>query len=1025
MDLTFDELIPNGKKKPDSSNNKARAASKDLSFDELIPAKGALPAAAPPVAAPAPGPTLDPIELGKERLGGAWEQIKRGAGELNPFAPARHEQPSGILGRIVGPGYAQTGRGIADIVSGALSPLSAPFEYAGNVAERGASAAFPGQRIVRSEDVQKAIESGLAPGRASPGFLGAKMRLRGPEPPGPPGAGAEPPRPGAEPPPQPTPETPPPAGEPSRGPGTTTGERNVIKDQSNVPAPPGMAAGRAPGGDQVPGAGAETVPPTKLGKLAPPSARAPHEPDVEKPVSSSELSAASRLASEGTVNRHVLHDLEGIEYRRQGREDAVRIETNNDLRRLGPDVVGSDMDRRLYGQGEGDASISLTPEEQAFRDKEIKPWLEGNKELWQSIVRTMKGGVKPALTPELANELEHLNPDYMHRITVDSADRLLGRSTDVTGESIDVGGGPRAVRPGFGAAPATKPRRFFSAEGTNGEKSIVYVKKGKVYKFDRSEGAEPGERRKIGDLPKGAKGEAGNVFVSKNGTKYKLGTALTKDIEAETGTQYVKSALVSTRLNRIQLQKMYDSIRATKEFENYARKHGLASGVPGKGFIHTKFPQLGHLYFNPRVAKHLDALAPKIKEGEDSLGFFARISQTLTSSLFFNPVVHAGNVVAHAFYERGWRNFNPLSYGRYGKALARAAKATWTQNKDFQELISEGGALQYGKRLANRELSDRMFSNIAELQRSEEGKGLLKRWEKLTGIPPISMIRTLYKYSGDALWIAGDTLTAAAFYERQLAHGEEILAKSIAKVHKDIPSYRNPIEKILPGQAGRTIGDITRQNATRAFNNFMPYHENIIRGFTNMFDDMAQGVKHMGDTEARADAREAVGKAVALGGGFLLYTIYGDRAAQSATGNEQAEAFRFGPFGIMQLAMDAMTDKKLNPGAITRLATGGMFSPSPLLELGANVYGYNAYRMAPIYNPNLTKKEEYERYKEGGAGVPWKERLETMFGSAVNPIQRALEIYRSKPSEIPSQLGHLAGVTSFKRRSEKPKYSGD
>jgi hypothetical protein len=399
---------------------------------------------------------------------------------------------------------------------------------------------------------------------------------------------------------------------------------------------------------------------------------------------------------------------------------------------------------------------------------------------------------------------------------------------------------------------------------------------------------------------------------------------------------------------------------------------------------------------HPRVAKALDTQIPRPFDQEDPIHWLSRVNQFAQSALFWNPIVHAGNVVAH-LYERGFKWFSPAAYPQFALALKDAWKHTVKQDKVYQQNLGASLRLLYGPRRAHRELLENMYGDLKQFE-TPEGKELLSRFEKLTNIPPGPLIKAIYQHAGDALWFAGDVLTLAASLEKQ-KYGKLSPEAAARSVHKDLPSYRIPMEELLPGRPGRLLGSALRHPATKTVLSFAPYHENVVRGLGLMAEDIGryvyQSAKRSPEAaKNRGDAIEALGKAVAIAAAMAAY--------------QQAPEFkRYGPFSILQAAVDWLSGKHLSQGSKVRVLTGGLYSTSPISESAFNLLtGMNAYSLSNI---QMTPEK---RLYFGVQEVPMADRLQAAIGSLLPPVAQAQRLIK-EPTTL--NMMELLGVGQHPR----------
>lgn len=712
----------------------------------------------------------------------------------------------------------------------------------------------------------------------------------------------------------------------------------------------------------------------------------------------------------GKVDRFLLRDTENIIHRMQGREHSRKMEVSKYLE-TNKDKIGSDFDKKEYEYGEGKPGVHMEPHEEA-ETREGQRWDGRNTDIYRAIQKLSKSrGYKK----ELLEEVQELNPKYMHRHTDEDIKKYFGQ-----GEEPGAEGGHSRGGWGMYRAPQTKPRRFFGIESSGGAKGIVYVKDGSAYLTHKDPITGVVRYDKIMNLPKGFDPRPGATF-GRGGVRMRLTHAISEDIEKATDIKYDKSAIRSRTLAYLNLSKMEDQLSTMNEIAKHLSDRGVASSTKRAGWQKTEYPGLGHLYMPERVAKHLNKMMPRQQVDESAWEYISRATQKAVATLFWNPLVHIHNVAVHHIIERGFRNFNPKSNWDHWHDFSRAWKATSEGNADYRALQNESASLQYWPERARRELQANMLRGLE----SPESNTILSKIAKYSGVKLGNRLRkSIMENAGDAMWFGSDVLTQAAIFERNRVRTGESLRTSVRKIHRDLPSYRTPVEEILPNKAGRLIGDFASSPITKTFVNYIYYHENVIRGVTNIAEDLIQAVKSIRKDSPNAkehlqDGIDALGKIAAIGALFMTYKGM-DEATKMVTGNKDDKFRRGGTMAILDLIADALSKKHLTEGSKARLATGGLFSPSPVVELGANIFGGRAYSMSPIQPEG---KPGGVKYHMRAGDVPYGERLGAMAGSVISPIEQIRKLMSQRPSadsalDFVGLLGH-ARKTQRERDQEK------
>lgn len=709
---------------------------------------------------------------------------------------------------------------------------------------------------------------------------------------------------------------------------------------------------------------------------------------------------------QANVNRFTMRRFENIFDRLQGAHEAVRTEAVRELNAK-PDMVGSPKSESAFRFGENDPQAG--PIDREFWDKEVQPIRAKNYQLWDEISAMQEGR---APDPDIQEALEDMNPGYMHRVTIDRAKRKLGLSEE------DPISGYRKGGPGLSVAGATKPRNYFAIEDAQGNRRVIYKNNGDIFlvshgKMDKLSLPDDFEFAVGSNLPLkdftigGAMGPKGRA-AARGPINTVIKDAFTREITEAGGPEYVADAVVSTRVANIELTQMRDSLLARQEALMFLDKQGLVSREPKPGFAPTEYPGFHDLYVHDRLRAVLDRFAPKLAPVEPVWDRINRGVHYLVTSMFWNPIFHGWNVANHAIIERGWRNFNPVENLRYIGRFRQAWRDVAEMNDAYLNNLREGARMMYGPRQARLDLNERLFGYL-EFVKNPQNIWEIQKFEDLGNFPPGSFIKSIYRWSGDALWQIGDVLTQAAIYDRQAHHPNESLRESIMRVHREIPSYRIPTEEIFPGQVGRDISTLLRDPKTNALVLFTRYHENIDRGLVMIGEDIMGGEHGLKSAEGREGAAEALGKVAAIAIGLeVLYNYVLDPVAHKI--NKDLIAKRGGPMSIIQAWQDWLIGgKHLSQGAKTRTLTGGFYSPSPLVEIPANAFGYHAYSMSPI-QPRDTKKEKLRFF---GGQVPAKDRIEEMAGSALQPITQTENVIAEPWQAIPNALG----LTQYSRKT--------
>ncbi len=364
-------------------------------------------------------------------------------------------------------------------------------------------------------------------------------------------------------------------------------------------------------------------------------------------------------------------------------------------------------------------------------------------------------------------------------------------------------------------------------------------------------------------------------FVDKNGKKWQLGQATTKEIEAKTNLTYHKNAILNNLVHYNELRKIdratqyLENIKNNKDFQKFSMK--LGTGNPPEGWKSTSLPQFRGYYFEPRIADSLNYFNDKLYKGEDPLRVFTALNRFLRTSIFFNPLIHIPNITTHWLVNRGTaRWLVPNDYVKLWTTSARAIDAVLHQNKDYLEMLDKGVNLVYHETtgttltdLLNKKMGEELSSNQKLGQVIKDAFGVINP----------------YKFSGKATWAANDIATMQAIYE-DMANGKT-MDEAIHEVSKHIPNYVVPSRVLNSKELSQVM---TNPNVTM----FGAYHYGALKSYGEMAKSIVGNVPAM-------EKVEALDKLAMLG--ILSLVIYPtlDQILKDITGNPNAHLRRAGP----------------------------------------------------------------------------------------------------------------------------------
>ncbi len=350
-------------------------------------------------------------------------------------------------------------------------------------------------------------------------------------------------------------------------------------------------------------------------------------------------------------------------------------------------------------------------------------------------------------------------------------------------------------------------------------------------------------------------------FVDKDGVKWKLGEATTKEIEANTKLKYHKNALLNEITTYNELKKVdraieyLDNLMKNPEFTKVAVKLGTQN-IPD-GYKTTVLPQLRGYAFPDRIAETFDTFYKHVSQGlMEPSNAYAKINTVLRNAIFFNPLIHLPNIANHALVNRGavkW--LNPFDYPTLMKTSNRAIKAVLTMNDDYVQALDKGASLLYSG-VENQNLYDVMLQKMgAELKSNTP---LADSLSKALGYAnPVKMVKAIYKFSSQATWAVNDIATLQSVFE-DMERGAT-MEKGIEETGKHIPNYRIPprvmnsttISKLMKADSGVTM--------------FGAYHYGALKSYGEMFKTLVGNVP----LKERAAALDKIAML-----GIVTYVLY-------------------------------------------------------------------------------------------------------------------------------------------------------
>lgn len=391
-------------------------------------------------------------------------------------------------------------------------------------------------------------------------------------------------------------------------------------------------------------------------------------------------------------------------------------------------------------------------------------------------------------------------------------------------------------------------------------------------------------------------------FTDKDGKEWRIVQATTKEIEAQTNTEYHHNALASRIVQYLELNRIS---RAIDFIENFKTDPRFADAIvedtgqrPPDGFKRTTMPQFRTYYLESRTADVFDNfynyMRPNeglLEEGLDAVGHF------LVNSIFYNPIAHPLNVANLWLVDRGGTILAPGRYKAAVTAFAKAFTAVSQKNDDYTYALLHGAPIMNTS--TNRsdlaqQLYDVLSSNIDS--DIEASKTLA---QKLGFQSILDMKKSFGKAWHGATWIPNDILTLQAIYERQATKGMTF-EEAVQETGRFIPDYRMPSRILGSRKVSETLQD---RGLLGSVWFAMAYHYGEMRSIAAIAKDIA--IPKSGFTkEGMKERGDVIGKALMLA--LLATVVYTalDKMWQKVTGNPNTYVSRSGSVKVVADAME-------------------------------------------------------------------------------------------------------------------------
>lgn len=318
-------------------------------------------------------------------------------------------------------------------------------------------------------------------------------------------------------------------------------------------------------------------------------------------------------------------------------------------------------------------------------------------------------------------------------------------------------------------------------------------------------------------------GLKGKTFVSKNGTKYTIGEATKKEIEANTNVQYYHNPIVSAILENQDITRVYravqilDALKESPEFKD--RSFQAGEGLPPEGWKTVNLDQFRGYSFEPTVANTLNAFAQDIKSGDDPISYLTAVNNFLVSTMFLSPVKHLLNVGASAVINRGvtaW--LNPMAYPVLARTTIEAIRSIVKQDEDYIKLLRAGAPLMSAKvdRAAYRE---NVLANLGE--KIDPYAKIARTAIKVGGAI------TPWNWAHALTWPGNDIIIQQQIREELAKSGLTVKSATIPQIEKVI----NDVTKVLPSyRLPVTVRRVPRY-VTKNTLLFASYRYNLVKSF--------------------------------------------------------------------------------------------------------------------------------------------------------------------------------------------------
>lgn len=575
---------------------------------------------------------------------------------------------------------------------------------------------------------------------------------------------------------------------------------------------------------------------------------------IEKRKDANHYTTQARLLEEG---------LAGLDRK----YEADVLDTRNMLRSVNK-AFTPDEEATVYHAIEAGRDTGLSDKEKTLKNDFVKPIQTINKDLREELAGFGWGDLYP-------------EGGYIHRIVEGKPGRL---------ESAAKGQGGGKGNLLSKTTPSTKERRMFALEDADGFRMVVHKADGRLTGFDQGKPVDMGNYKAL---------KPGGEFTSKDGQKWTLKNATTKEIEEATNLRYYKNAMAVTTLDNLELQRavnaarFLESFKSRPDFDTVAIKADAGDQIP-QGWKQSQIPQFRGYAFEPRTREVLDDLHDKMTNYEPP-GYFEKIGDFLQTSILLNPLMHVANMADIWTNERGalrsaqvWKADNSFRAGM------KALQAVTTRNEDYLSALRAGAPLMSHKLLV-RDLN-RAFQEVLSGEAAKD-KGLAAKLRESMALPadsnPIEILRGA---SHTGAFMSNDIFLLQSVYDKMETTGMNF-ETALRQTMKTFPEYRVPTR--VADQ--KWIADLMKN---RMFTWFSGYHYGRWRAFRNMATDSVRSGASAEDRTWALSRIAMLGLLVAV-----VYPAY-QQLVKKLSHDPNARVKRFGLSGTVQNMLDVHSGKK-------------------------------------------------------------------------------------------------------------------